>query len=38
VRYMHEKVLMEEDFLRNKFGIAYDKYHATTNRYLPLKK
>jgi len=34
VRYMHEKVLMEEDFLRNKFGVAYDKYRATTNRYL----
>jgi len=34
VRYMHEKVLMEEDFLRNKFGVAYDKYYATTNRYL----
>jgi len=34
VRYMHEKVLMEEDFLRNKFGVAYDNYYSTTNRYL----
>lgn len=34
VRYMHGKVLMEEDFLRNKFGVAYEEYYATTNRYL----
>lgn len=32
--YMHFKVLMEEDFLKNKFGVAYEKYFANTNRYL----
>ena len=32
--YMHFKVLMEEDFLRNKFGVDYERYFATTNRYL----
>lgn len=34
VAYMDFKVRMEEDFLRNRFGAAYDEYAARTGRYL----
>jgi protein-S-isoprenylcysteine O-methyltransferase Ste14 len=35
VAYMHFKVLMEEDFLENKFGAPYMTYQAKTARYIP---
>lgn len=34
VLYMHFKVLMEEDFLANKFGDDYKQYVRDTARYL----
>jgi protein-S-isoprenylcysteine O-methyltransferase Ste14 len=32
--HMHFKVLMEEDFLANRFGQAYTDYRLRTGRYL----
>lgn len=32
--YMHFKVLMEEDFLSNRYGESYAKYLAATKRYF----
>jgi len=32
--YMHFKVLMEEDFLTNKFGESYSRYFSSTKRYF----
>ncbi len=32
--YMHFKVLMEEDFLTNRFGKPYEDYFTNTKRYF----
>jgi len=32
--HMHFKVLMEEDFLSNHYGVAYRQYFQKTKRYL----
>ena len=32
--YMHFKVLMEEDFLTNRFGKSYEQYFTNTKRYF----
>ena len=34
IGYMHFKVLLEEDYLIEKFGIEYQKYLNQTKRYL----
>ena len=34
IGYMHFKVLLEEDYLAEKFGIEYQKYLNQTKRYL----
>ena len=34
ISYMHFKVLMEEDFLSNRYGKSYIKYIAGTKRYF----
>ena len=34
VTNMHFRILMEEDFMRSRFGIRYDKYLLRVRRYL----
>ncbi len=34
VAYMHVKINMEEDFLKNKYGGDYENYFNNTRRYL----
>ena len=38
IGYMHFKVLMEEDFLRHKFGKDYNTYLQNTMRYFDYRK
>jgi protein-S-isoprenylcysteine O-methyltransferase Ste14 len=33
IGYMHFKVLMEEDFLTNRYGSSYNEYISKTRRY-----